>query len=191
MQLSGQPVEQFGVRGTTTHEAEIAGRVDDARAKVIVPQTIGQHARRQRILRATIHSANCQPPFAFGGIVDRLLAVATRLKAPTGGRGDLFAFPLRITTQEDVKRPFLRAESSDPPSRSGGIDANCCLTCDNSLCRRCSSCCCSEEMVRSTSRLRSQRISDGLAVCELATSCHSFPSSDTSRRYSPTNLAMW
>ena len=49
-ELGGQPVEQFGMRRALAHDAEIAGRADDAAAEVIMPDAIDHDARGQRIV---------------------------------------------------------------------------------------------------------------------------------------------
>ena len=40
-----QPVEQFGMRRPLAHDAEIAGRADDALAEMVVPDAVHHHAR--------------------------------------------------------------------------------------------------------------------------------------------------
>ena len=53
-----QVIEQFRVRGGFAVHAEIAGRPDDAVAKVIMPDAIGQHARGECV--AFVHDPACQ-----------------------------------------------------------------------------------------------------------------------------------
>ena len=39
------------MRRPAPHVTEVARRIDDARAEVILPDAVGEHARRQRIVR--------------------------------------------------------------------------------------------------------------------------------------------
>ena len=51
-QAQRQVVEQLGMRRRSAIAAEIARRVDDAGAKVVLPEPVHQDARRQRVVRA-------------------------------------------------------------------------------------------------------------------------------------------
>jgi hypothetical protein len=43
-EFGGEVVEEFGMRGLAAEEAEVAGSIDDAGAKVMLPDTIGEHS---------------------------------------------------------------------------------------------------------------------------------------------------
>ena len=57
--LGGQPFEQLGVRGSAAVEPEIAGRLDQARSEVCLPETVDHDPREERVLRAG--NPRCQP----------------------------------------------------------------------------------------------------------------------------------
>ena len=48
-ELQRQPVEQLGVRGRSTHFAKVRRRVHETVAKMVLPYSIDQHARGQRM----------------------------------------------------------------------------------------------------------------------------------------------
>ena len=58
----GQPVEQLGVRGRAAVEAEVAGRLDQARSEVCLPEPVDHDPREERVLRAG--NPRRQPPRA-------------------------------------------------------------------------------------------------------------------------------
>ena len=57
-QLGGEPVEQLGVRRPAAVEAEVARRLDQARAEVGLPEPVDDHAGEQRIARSVIQAAS-------------------------------------------------------------------------------------------------------------------------------------
>ena len=50
--LGGEPVEQLGVRGSPAIEPEIAGRLDQSRSEMCLPEPVDHDPREQRISRA-------------------------------------------------------------------------------------------------------------------------------------------
>ena len=50
-ELAGEPVEQLGMRRGIALRAEIAGRADEAGTKELLPKTIGDDARGERVFR--------------------------------------------------------------------------------------------------------------------------------------------
>ena len=61
-QLRRQPVEQLGVRRWLPAHAEIAGRGDDPPAEVMLPETIHDHPRGQRVIRPREPGRQRRPP---------------------------------------------------------------------------------------------------------------------------------
>ena len=49
--ISRQPIQQLGMRGAISVEAEIAGGSDDSSAEMVVPNPVDNHATHQRICR--------------------------------------------------------------------------------------------------------------------------------------------
>ena len=60
-QLGGQPIEQFRMRRRLGLHAQIVGRLHQSDAEVMLPQSIDDNARRERILRAHEPSRQAQP----------------------------------------------------------------------------------------------------------------------------------
>ena len=56
-------VEQLGVRGLAAEEAEVARRIDDTGAEVMLPGAVREHARRERIIVA--RNPLCEGETAF------------------------------------------------------------------------------------------------------------------------------
>ena len=93
-----QVIEQFRIRRTIAHLAEVAGRAHDARAEVMLPDPIHHHARGQRILRDGDRFGQFQPAAALG----ETALGASRTQESKGTRGvplrrDVSALP-RICT---------------------------------------------------------------------------------------------
>ena len=101
LDLAGQPIEQFGMRGTPAHVAEVAGSIDDARAEMVVPEAIGQNAGRQRIVGMRDPLGQLQPPLPLGRIV------ASRYGGATASRADRLAGTTRRPGVAD-RRPGRR-----------------------------------------------------------------------------------
>ena len=57
-----QPVEQFGMRGLPTLEPEVARRIDDPAAKVVMPDAVNHNPRGQWVYRAGDPAGQLQPP---------------------------------------------------------------------------------------------------------------------------------
>ena len=49
-ELGRQPVEQLGVRRRLALDAEVLGRLDQARAEMVLPDPVDGHAGRQRVV---------------------------------------------------------------------------------------------------------------------------------------------
>ena len=67
-QLTGQPVEELGMTRSTTVDAEVARRVHEARAEVVVPEPIHDHAGRERVRRRGDPGGNRPAPVALRGV---------------------------------------------------------------------------------------------------------------------------
>src|SRR5579863_7558263 len=53
------------MRGPFAHLAEVAGRADDARAEMLLPDAVDHHARSERVFRAGNGFRQLEPPTAF------------------------------------------------------------------------------------------------------------------------------
>ena len=60
-ELGGQPIQEGQVRGPFALRAEILGRLDDARAEVLLPIAVDRHTGRQRIVRIDQPLGQAQP----------------------------------------------------------------------------------------------------------------------------------
>src|SRR5207245_800761 len=49
-ELVSQPVEQFGMAGGITEPAQVAGRGDEAAAKMLLPDAVDDHPRREGMI---------------------------------------------------------------------------------------------------------------------------------------------
>ncbi len=67
-QAARQPVEQFGVRGTSAQPAKVAGCIDEADAEMRLPHAVGQDARRERIPGRHQPARERQSALGFGSI---------------------------------------------------------------------------------------------------------------------------
>ena len=81
------------MRRPLAHDAEIAGRADDALAEMIMPDAIHHHARRQRILRVRQPLRQRRPP-------------ARWIRRPAGGT--IFALPGSSSVRKPGLHLFLR-----------------------------------------------------------------------------------
>ena len=50
--IACEPVEQFGMRRTLTHDAEVRRRADEAATEMVQPDAVDQHPRDERVCAA-------------------------------------------------------------------------------------------------------------------------------------------
>ena len=72
-ELVGEEVEQLGMGRSPTHETEVAWRIDNALAKVVMPDAVCQNTRREWILRIDQPIAERLPTLGFGRVRRQLV----------------------------------------------------------------------------------------------------------------------
>jgi hypothetical protein len=109
-EFAGQPVEQLGVGGRRPRFAEIAGRLDERLAEVMLPQPVHHHPGGQRMIGPHQPSGEGQPASRRPGVGPRLLNVEGRLPVCQHRRHagtDKLARRERVAAAIDVRRRRL------------------------------------------------------------------------------------
>ena len=118
--LCGQIIEQFRMRRAAAHVTEIARRIDQPGAEVVMPQTIRQHAGRKWIRRIDNPIRQRQATLRLRFTARQLVTRRDSFEHRKTGRNNLFSTALRISTQENIKRTRSGREVSHPPVRQRG-----------------------------------------------------------------------
>ena len=118
--LAGQPVEELGMGRQAPHRAEVTRGIHDPDAKVIVPQPVGQHPGRQRILRGDQPPCQRHSPIGLGGLGRELISRGHRTQHGRARHGDRISLALEVATDEGRERARRLAKLADPPRRERG-----------------------------------------------------------------------
>ncbi len=80
-EIRREPIEKFRVRGRRAVVAKIVGRVHQARAEMVLPNAIDDHARGKRIFRAHNPLRQRHAPRRFRGLGGKARAVEFQQRA--------------------------------------------------------------------------------------------------------------
>src|SRR5262245_34950065 len=98
----GEPIEKFGVSGSSCHVAEIVGRVHESAAEMIMPYAVDDVAPRQDVSIVGEPIRQRGAALAFVAFIGKEKIARQIGDAMKRARRDDFAWAIQVTTDEDV-----------------------------------------------------------------------------------------